>query len=97
MLKDAMMVLIGGFLLMTGPAQAGDAGAGKVKSEKCAMCHGEDGKGTPPLAGMSVETFTKNVKDFQSGARDNKMMAKMVKGLSDDDIADLAAYYSGLQ
>jgi cytochrome c553 len=88
---------MGGFLLMAGSAQAGNASAGKAKSAKCAMCHGDDGKGTPPLAGMAAATFTKNIMAFQSGARDNKTMAKIAKGLSKDDVADLAAYYSALK
>ncbi|MGA7949843.1 MAG: cytochrome c [Thiobacillaceae bacterium] len=97
MVKSTLVLFLGGFLLMTEPAQAGDADAGKAKSEKCAMCHGDDGKGDPPLAGMSEDTFTKNIKDFQSGARDNKTMAKIAKSLSDEDIANLAAYYSSLK
>ena len=97
MFKSALIVIMGGFLFMSGAAQAGNASAGKAKSAKCAMCHGDDGKGTPPLAGMSVATFTKNIKAFQSGARDNKTMATIAKGLSKEDIADLAAYYSALK
>ncbi len=97
MFKSALIVLMGGLLLVAGAAQAGNAKEGKEKSAKCAMCHGEDGKGYPPLAGMSVATFTKNIKAFQSGARNNKTMATIAKGLSKEDIADLAAYYSALK
>ncbi|HYP67287.1 MAG TPA: c-type cytochrome [Thiobacillaceae bacterium] len=94
MFKSALIVLMGGVLLTAAAAQAGDAKAGKAKSEKCAMCHGEDGKGEPRLAGMPVATFTKAIKAYKSGARDNKTMAKIAKDLSDKDIANLAAYYS---
>jgi cytochrome c553 len=97
MFKSALMVLMGGVLLMAGAAQAGDAKAGKAKSAQCDMCHGDDGKGTPRLAGMPVATFTKNIMAFQSGARDNKTMAKIAKGLSKQDIANLAAYYSAVK
>jgi cytochrome c553 len=97
MLKNTLLILVGGFFLMTGAAQAGDASAGKAKAAKCAMCHGDDGKGEPPLAGMPVATFTKDIKDFQSGARHNKSMEKTAKALSDEDIANLAAYYFSLK
>jgi len=98
MIRKALLVLLGGFVLMAGPVQAGDAAAGKAKSESCAGCHGDDGKdGDKPIAGMAEADFVKAVKDYQSGARDNKKMAKAAKGLSDEDIANLAAYYATLK
>ncbi len=98
MVKKALLVLMGGFLVIGGPVLAGDAVAGKAKSESCAGCHGDDGKdGDKPIAGMAEANFIKAMKDYQSGARDNKKMTKATKGLSDDDIANFAAYYSSLK
>jgi cytochrome c553 len=98
MVKKTMLVLVGGFLVMSGPVWAGDAAAGQAKSESCAGCHGDDGKeGDKPIAGMAEADIVKAMKDYQSGARDNKKMVKASKDLSDEDIANLAAYYSSLK
>jgi cytochrome c553 len=79
----------------------GDAAAGKAKSEACAYCHGEDGKGddeTPALAGLSAADFTKAMTEYQDGTRaEAKMMVKAAKKLSAEDIANLAAYYVTLK
>jgi cytochrome c553 len=97
MLRKAVLVLLGGCLSMASPVWAGDAAAGKDKSEGCATCHGDDGKGDHPIAGMAEADMIKALKDYASGVRDDKKMAKVTKALSDDDMADLAAYYSSLK
>lgn len=86
--------------LSAGTALAGDAAAGKAKSEACADCHGDDGKGddeTPAIAGMAADKFTAAMAEYKSGARKDAMMAKAAKKLSDEDIANLAAYYASLK
>jgi cytochrome c553 len=63
-------------------------------------CHGVDGLGTanfPPLAGLETEYLIKQLHDYKSGARQNVMMNALAKSLSDQDIADLAAYYASLK
>ncbi len=92
-------LFLSGLMLMAFPVQAGDAAAGKAKSEACATCHGDNGKDDPPIAGMHEAAFTAAIKDIRSGARTikNKKMAKAVQDLSDADIANLAAYYSILK
>jgi cytochrome c553 len=101
------MKRIGGMLLvavmyaLTGAAQGGDTVAGKRKAvDACADCHGEDGRGdkdTPNIAGMSVDEFTKAMKEYQAGVRTkSKKMTKAANRASDEDIADTAAYYNGL-
>jgi len=88
--------------VMLSPASAlaaGDAAAGQAKAESCAMCHGDDGKGdekSPGIAGMAEADFAKAIKEYQDGTREHKMMAKAAKKLSDEDVADLAAYYASL-
>ncbi|HYP68257.1 MAG TPA: c-type cytochrome [Thiobacillaceae bacterium] len=95
------LMILGAFLFVAGPAHAGDASAGQAKAEECANCHGEDGKGdsdNPPIAGMAEADFIKVLKDYKSGARTkNKAMIKASAKLSDDDIANLAAYYATLK
>jgi cytochrome c553 len=97
MIRMAALAAAGGCMLLAFSAQAGDASAGKTKSESCAQCHGENGKDDPAIAGMAEADFTKALKAFQSGERKNKKMAKVAAGLSDADIADLAAYYASLK
>ena len=85
-----------------GAIAEGSAAAGKRKSEDCADCHGPDGRGDgdtiPAIAGMPVEKFLRAMQDFESGVRKKSMMmTKQGKKLSDDDVADLAAYYSQLE
>ena len=84
-----------------GPAQAaGDADAGKAKAKACAACHGANGEGkkdNPALAGMAESKFIQAMEDYASGKRDNKTMARSAKKLSDEDIANLAAYYASLK
>jgi cytochrome c553 len=97
MIRKAILALAGGCMLMTFSAQAGDINAGKTKSQGCAQCHGDNGKEDPPIAGMAEANFIKAMKDFQTGERKHKKMAKAASGLSDADIADLAAYYASLK
>ncbi len=89
------------FLLATGAAQAaGDVAAGKAKAVACAGCHGPAGQGIPPypaLAGKSEDHLLQALKDFKSGKRDNPVMKGMAAGLSDQDMANLAAYFASLK
>ncbi|MFK8015434.1 MAG: cytochrome c [Gammaproteobacteria bacterium] len=88
--------------LVLAPAQtwAGDPEAGKKKSFVCVSCHGNNGIGVGPLwpnlAGQKTGYLIKQMKDFRSGKRVGPMMGPLMKGLSDEDIADLAAYYNHL-
>ncbi|MCU7802250.1 MAG: cytochrome c4 [Candidatus Thiodiazotropha sp. (ex Lucinoma kastoroae)] len=79
---------------------AGNAEQGKTKSVVCASCHGADGNSPlnpvwPKIAGQHPQYIEKQIKDFKSGARNDPMMAPMAMPLSDQDVADLAAYFSG--
>lgn len=79
----------------------GDAKAGEAKSQTCAACHGPDGIGTAPenpnLAGQVPGYIADQLARFKSGQRQNAVMAGMVSGLSEQDMADLDAYYSSLE
>lgn len=79
---------------------AGDPVAGKEKSATCAACHGFDGNGAgdqfPKIAGQVPGYFAETMREYQSGARVNEMMAGMVHALTEQDIEDLAAYYAQL-
>lgn len=89
------------FSVVCAPAMAaGDAGAGQQKSQLCQACHGADGRGTNPtypiLAGQHESYLAQSLKAYRDGARSNAVMAGMAANLSDQDIADLAAYYAGM-
>jgi len=82
-------------------ASAADAQAGKAKALQCQACHGMDGKSklpeAPHLAGQNETYLVKALKDYKTGARKDEMMNLMAKPLTDKDIANLAAFYSGLK
>lgn len=79
-------------------AVTGDAAAGKTKSAPCAACHGPDGNSAAPtfpkLAGQNERYLIKQIHDIKSGARPVPTMAGQTDHLSDQDIADIAAYFA---
>lgn len=79
---------------------AGDPEAGKAKSSTCVACHGANGVSANPLwpnlAGQKDQYLIKSIKAYRDGDRNDPMMSPMAAPLSDEDIADLAAYYSSL-
>ena len=82
-------------------AQAADAAAGKEKAKKCQACHGIDGISkqahVPHIAGESDIYLIKQLKAFRSGERQDPQMSIMAKPLTDEDIANLAAWYSSIK
>ena len=91
------------FILMicSNMALAGDKAAGKEKSMLCTGCHGAEGISVSPeipnLAGQKPVYLVNTIKDFRAEVRKNPIMNSMVKGLSDADIDNLAAYFSSLK
>lgn len=81
---------------MTSAQAAGNAAAGKAKSDDCAECHGANGEGTegPRLAGKSEAELVQAMQDYKSGKRSDAVMKALLSKLSDQDLADLAAYYA---
>ncbi|MBA6328858.1 cytochrome c [Colwellia sp. MB02u-6] len=88
-------------VMMASPAFAGDAAAGKAKTAMCSACHGAAGISAipmyPNLAGQKEAYLAQQLKNFRSGQRKNAVMGPMAMGLSDDDIANISAYYSSLK
>jgi cytochrome c553 len=100
----ALLFISIGISFGTGDAVAGDAEAGKSKAVTCFACHGENGVGIaetyPNLAGQKQGYLVSSVKAYKDGSRTGGLavlMAPMVSALSDEDISDIAAYYSGLE
>lgn len=82
------------------PAYAGNPDAGKQKASVCSACHGLNGisvmQNYPNLKGQKEQYLIKALRDYRSGRRSDPMMSPMARPLSDRDIDDLAAYFSGL-
>ena len=84
---------------LSGMAQAaGDAQAGQGKVAVCGACHGADGNSPAPnfpkLAGQGELYLIKQMQDIKSGERQVIEMTGMLNGLSDQDMADIAAYFA---
>ena len=83
------------------PASAGDATAGRRKALQCQTCHGLDGLSklpdAPHLSGQPETYLVKSMNDYRQGARKHDMMTLVVKDLTDEDVADLAAYYAAIE
>jgi cytochrome c553 len=81
-------------------AASGDAEAGRKKSTPCAACHGPEGISVsaefPNLAGQYPDYIEKALSHYKNGKRKNPIMTGQVANLSQRDILDLAAYFSGL-
>lgn len=88
--------------LATAPAfAAGDPAAGEAQSAACGACHGQDGATGldptyPNLAGQNEKYLLHQLTAIRDGDRNIVLMAGQLNGKSDDDLANLAAYYAGL-
>lgn len=89
-----LLLLLGSHSLFA----AADAEAGKAKSAPCAACHGADGNSAnpawPKLAGQGAPYIIEQLTRFKEGTRSNPLMAPQAAALSEQDMHDLAAYYS---
>lgn len=100
-----LLVLMSGLMVVgaaTANAATGDAAkAQPIVDKVCGACHGADGNSTSPiyptLAGQHPEYIAKQLNEFKSGARKNATMAPNVTNLSQQDMLNLAAYYSAQQ
>jgi cytochrome c553 len=83
---------------MARPSQQ-SIGRGATLAQRCAICHGPTGisrADSPNLAGQYAAVIYKQLADFRSGARVNAVMTPFAANLTDEEIADLAAYYAYL-
>jgi cytochrome c553 len=97
--KLAAACLLGISLLGSGCALAeASVQAGEAKSMTCKACHGENGNSLnpewPSLAGQNQRYIINSLRAYKSGSRKNVLMSAQALPLSDQDIADLAAYYA---
>jgi cytochrome c553 len=74
-------------------------GRGATLAQKCAICHGPQGvsdANSPNLAGQFAAVTYKELNDFKAGVRVNTVMSPFAVNMTDQDMRDLAAYYSYL-
>jgi cytochrome c553 len=86
-----------GFAVVLAPACAADAIEAKVQT--CAVCHGQNGvpidpKTIPIIWGQQQSYLVKQLHDYRSGDRDNPIMSPIAKGLAQDDLRKIAAYFA---
>ena len=102
MRNPAALLLLSLSLSLPGHAQAGgDAEAAKGKISMCIGCHGIPMYKTafpqvysvPMIAGQSTDYIVKALQAYRAGDRSHPTMQSIARGLSDQDMADVAAYY----
>ncbi|UEX76519.1 c-type cytochrome [Spiribacter halobius] len=88
-------------LVLSTPALAGDIAAGREAARQCMACHGLDGLARQPdagnLAGQTEIYLREQLKAYRSGKRRHPQMNVIAQGLSDEQIEDLAAWYSAIE
>ena len=83
------------------PSFAQDAKQGRETARKCVVCHGKLGiavaPNAPNLAGENAVYVAAQLKAFKEGRRKNHQMTIIASSLSDEDIANLAAWYAAIE
>jgi cytochrome subunit of sulfide dehydrogenase len=99
---ENLRTLFAVFLLAVSPqfALGQSALSGKTMADTCAGCHGTDGVPAvsyiPPLAGLSVDSFTKAMNGYRDGTRRATIMNRVAPAFSDAEIAAMAYYFAAL-
>ena len=103
-MRQMMLLALGGvFLAQMSSAQevTGDAQAGRKLAMQCRTCHGIEGHAkmpiVPHIGGENPAYIEHQLTAFRDGQRVHEMMSVVARGLSDQAIADLAAWYSAQQ
>lgn len=95
--NGTLIALLGLCAWLSGlPAHAADTHT-RVLAASCAACHGTNGNsvgGTPVLAGLQPAYFIREMDAFRTGARDSTVMHRHAKGLTEQEISQLADYFS---
>lgn len=93
-----LLVLVSMTPIAASPIEAPPVRVAEIISSRCALCHGMAGESAsavyPRLAAQHPAYIAKQLADFRSGLRKSDTMAEMAKNLSDEEIADLAGWFS---
>jgi cytochrome c553 len=109
-MKPTIPILAAAFALVAilaaaqGTAPVGNPVAGEQKDQMCGGCHGIPGWRTaypevypvPMIGGQHPAYIINALQQYKSGARNHPSMRAIAASLSDQDMADLAAYYGGI-
>lgn len=102
-LSEDEMALVAAYYAAQPPARSqaslqGDPARGKTRATPCFACHGAGGHSTipanPNLAGQHAKYLMRALMSYKNGGRKNPVMASMAAALSEQDIADIAAYFA---
>lgn len=100
LLSHSRSIGLAALLISTAAFSAGDIKAGQAKAATCFGCHGPQGiafaPNFPNLAGQKELYLSSAIKAYKTGDRNDPTMKAMVAALNDDDIANLAAFFSSL-
>jgi cytochrome c553 len=103
LLGAALLACAAGHALAADRSAAGDAARGKELSGECSVCHDGDGRTRldlyPRIAGQTYQYLFQSMKEFRTKERSQayaSLMWPSVAQLTDQDLRDLAAYYSRL-
>ena len=95
------LLILGGVMLAGDAMAEGDRDAGRQLAGQCRTCHGLDGFARIPIAphigGEPAEYLVAQLTAFRDGTRSHEMMTVVARSLTDQQIADLAAWYAGHQ
>lgn len=93
-------LFVGAAVVAFGAEPVGNKADGQTKAAVCAACHGPKGISVnplwPSLAGQQEAYLAKQIKEFRDGVRVEATMQPFVANLTDQDVADLAAFYASL-
>ncbi len=93
-----MLIALAPVMALAGPVGVGDPEAGEQLAASCAACHGSDGNSSvsawPKIAGQHEDYAARQTRLVRDGLRDVPEMIPFVMNLSDQDIADIAAFYA---
>ncbi|MBU2953480.1 c-type cytochrome [Marinobacter sp. F3R08] len=94
-------MLVTSFMMLCSTAFAANPAEGRKLASQCKTCHGLDGIAkipiAPNLAGESQIYIQNQLKAFRSGKREHEMMSVVARNLTDQQIADLAAWYQSIE
>ena len=103
-LRRLVLILIISLLLTSLSFAGGNAESGKIKAETCLGCHGVPSYtnvyptySVPLLGGQHAEYIVIALKGYQNGERSHRTMQAHAIGLSEEDMADIGAYFQSLK
>ena len=103
-LRTILLIIALGLFASSIAIAAGNAKQGKLKAETCLGCHGVPSYTNvyptyhvPKLGGQYADYIVAALKGYQSGERDHGTMQAQTAGLSEEDMADIGAYFQSLQ